>query len=58
MLPRWWNARSRCISTELVEVQPVVAVLAHIEAQRGRIPFAIVSGSPRVSVVRTIENLG
>ncbi len=39
-------------------VQPIAAVVAHIYAQHGQIPFAIVSGSPRASIDRTLEILG
>ncbi len=39
-------------------IQPIASVLAHIEADHGRIPFAIVSGSPRVSIEKTLELLG
>ena len=39
-------------------LEPVAAVLAIIQAEHGRIPFAIVSGSPRASVTRTLTQLG
>jgi beta-phosphoglucomutase family hydrolase len=39
-------------------VQPVAAVLKIIEAAAGQIPFAIVSGSPRDSIARTLQTLG
>ena len=42
----------------LPEVQPVHCVLAHIHAQYGKIPFAIVSGSPRASIFKTLNSLG
>ena len=42
----------------LPELKPVAAVLACVEAEHGRIPFAIVSGSPRASIHRTLETLG
>ncbi len=42
----------------LAELQPIASVLAHIEANHGRIPFAIVSGSPRASIDRTLSVLG
>jgi beta-phosphoglucomutase family hydrolase len=41
----------------LPELQPVAAVLEHVEAQHGQIPFAIVSGSPRSSIHRTLTQL-
>lgn len=44
---------------ELVtELKPIDSVLAHIEAQYGRIRFAIVSGSPRAGICRTLTQLG
>jgi HAD superfamily hydrolase (TIGR01509 family) len=38
-------------------IQPISGVLRHIEAQSGRIPFAVVSGSPRDSVIQTLSAL-
>ncbi len=38
----------------LPQLEPVPEVLEHIEAQHGRIPFAVVSGSSRESIVRTL----
>lgn len=44
---------------ELVpELKPIPAVLAHVEAQHGRIPLAIVSGSPRAGIHRSLTQLG
>ena len=42
----------------LPEVQPIAAVVAHIKAQHQRIPFAVVSGSPRDSIRQTLTTLG
>jgi HAD superfamily hydrolase (TIGR01509 family) len=42
----------------LPEVRAVASVVAHIDKQYGRIPFAVVSGSPHASVVRTLTALG
>ena len=42
----------------LPEVQPIASVVAHIKAQHERIPFAVVSGSPRDSIMRTLTTLG
>lgn len=39
------------------EVQPIASVVAQIEAQHGKIPLAVVSGSPRQSIVRTLTAL-
>lgn len=38
----------------LPDLQPVPEVLEHIEAQHGRIPFAVVSGSNRASIVKSL----
>ena len=42
----------------LDRVKPVAAVLEHVHARHGSIPLAIVSGSPRDSVIRTLTTLG
>ncbi len=42
----------------LEHVQPVASVVEHIHAQRGHIPLAIVSGSPCLSIRRTLSALG
>jgi HAD superfamily hydrolase (TIGR01509 family) len=39
----------------LPELKAVPEVLEHIEASRGKLPFAVVSGSTRESVVRSLE---
>ena len=44
--------------TMLHEVKPIDSVLAHAEAQFGHLPLAIVSGSPRLTIERTLEALG
>jgi HAD superfamily hydrolase (TIGR01509 family) len=41
----------------LDRVRPVASVAAHIAAQHGRIPLAVVSGSPRLSIERTLAAL-
>lgn len=41
----------------LHELQPVPEVLEHIHEAHGRIPFAVVSGSARDSVVKSLETL-
>jgi HAD superfamily hydrolase (TIGR01509 family) len=38
----------------LPQLKPVPEVLEHIEEQQGRIPFAVVSGSSRESIVKTL----
>ena len=43
--------------TMLDELKPVAAVLAVVEAQHGRLPMAIVSGSPRLTIERTLATL-
>jgi HAD superfamily hydrolase (TIGR01509 family) len=40
------------------QLQPIPDVLAEIHRAHGQIPFAVVSGSPRDSVVRTLTALG
>lgn len=40
----------------LPQVQPVPEVVAHIHEAHGRIPLAVVSGSPRESVLTTLRN--
>lgn len=41
----------------LPELKPVPEVLEHIEAERGRVPFAVVSGSTRESVTASLVSL-
>ena len=41
----------------LAEVEPIASVVDHIYAQHGHIPLAIVSGSPRDSILRTLSAL-
>jgi HAD superfamily hydrolase (TIGR01509 family) len=41
----------------LDQVRPIASVAAHISAQHGRIPLAVVSGSPRLSIERTLKAL-
>jgi HAD superfamily hydrolase (TIGR01509 family) len=42
----------------LHELKPVAEVLEHIEAMQGKIPFAVVSGSTRESIVKTLTAVG
>jgi len=42
----------------LPELKPVPEVLEHIDAQQGRIPFAVVSGSTRESIVKSLTTVG
>ena len=44
--------------TMLDGLKPVASVLAHVVAQHGKLPMAIVSGSPRLTITRTLETLG
>lgn len=44
--------------TGVADVKPIASVLAHILDAHGRIPLAIVSGSPRGNVQRTLATLG
>ncbi len=52
-------ARKENLYYELLpQLQPVPEVLEHIETMHGRIPFAVVSGSTRESVVKSLSTLG
>jgi HAD superfamily hydrolase (TIGR01509 family) len=42
----------------LDEVKPIDPMLALVREAHGRVPMAIVSGSPRLTVTRTLEGLG
>ena len=42
----------------LPELQPMTEVVAVLDEWRGRLPFAIVSGSPRASIESTLDKLG
>ena len=42
---------------QLPNLKPVPEVLEHIDAQQGRIPFAIVSGSSRESIVKSLTTV-
>lgn len=42
----------------LTELEPVYAVLDHVNEAHGRIPLAIVSGSPRASIFHSLGLLG
>lgn len=44
--------------TMLGQVRPIAAVAAHVALQHGHLPMAIVSGSPRLTILRTLEALG
>ena len=51
--------RKEALYFELLhELQPVPEVLEHILESHGRIPFAVVSGSARDSVEKSLETLG
>jgi HAD superfamily hydrolase (TIGR01509 family) len=39
-------------------LKPVPEVLEHIDAMQGKIPFAVVSGSTRASIVKTLTAVG
>jgi HAD superfamily hydrolase (TIGR01509 family) len=39
-------------------LKPVPEVLEHINAQQGRIPYAVVSGSTRKSIVKSLTTVG
>ena len=51
--------RKEALYFELLhELQPIPEVLEHILESHGRIPFAVVSGSARDSVEKSLETLG
>jgi beta-phosphoglucomutase family hydrolase len=51
--------RKEALYYELIhQLQPVPEVLEVIRAQHGKIPFAVVSGSTRESVTRSLDALG
>lgn len=52
------EAKERYYNELIEELQAVPEVLAHIEDQQGRIPFAVVSGSTRDSVELSLRTLG
>ncbi len=43
--------------TMLDQVHPIANVAAHVAKQHGHLPMAIVSGSPRLTIERTLEAL-
>ncbi|MDR3608751.1 MAG: HAD family phosphatase [Oligoflexia bacterium] len=50
--------RDRLYFEYLPKVQPVAEVIEHVHDGFGRIPMAVVSGSPRASVIKTLTYLG
>jgi HAD superfamily hydrolase (TIGR01509 family) len=42
----------------LPQLKSIPEVVEHIEAQHGRIPFAVVSGSNRASIVKSLSTVG
>jgi beta-phosphoglucomutase family hydrolase len=50
--------KERLYHAQLPELQGIPEVVEHIEAQHGRIPFAVVSGSRRQSVIGSLTALG
>ena len=50
--------KEKLYHSQLPELQGIPEVIEHIEAQHGRIPFAVVSGSRRQSVVGSLTALG
>lgn len=42
----------------LPRLEPITEVLEHIEAMHGRVPFAVVSGSTRESVIKSLTAVG
>jgi len=50
--------KERLYHAQLPELKAIPDVVEHIEAQHGRIPFAVVSGSRRRSVIGSLMALG
>jgi beta-phosphoglucomutase family hydrolase len=50
--------KEKLYHAQLAELQGIPEVIEHIEAQHGRIPFAVVSGSRRNSVIGSLTALG
>jgi beta-phosphoglucomutase family hydrolase len=50
--------KEKLYHSQLPELQGIPEVIEHIEAQHGRIPFAVVSGSRRQSVIGSLTALG
>ncbi len=51
--------RKEQLALELIDrVEPIASVVAHIHRQHGHLPMAIVSGSPRLTIQRTLKILG
>jgi beta-phosphoglucomutase family hydrolase len=50
--------KERLYHAQLPELKAIPDVVEHIEAQHGRIPFAVVSGSRRKSVIGSLTALG
>ena len=58
MSPAAIVARKEALYFDLLpQLQPVASVLEHMKAAHGKTLFAIVSGSPRESITRTLEFL-
>lgn len=59
MSPAATARRKELLYFELLpQLRPVASVLSVIERERGRVPFAVVSGSPRESITNTLRVLG
>jgi HAD superfamily hydrolase (TIGR01509 family) len=52
------HRRENLYFSHLPGLKPIPEVLEHINAQQGRIPFAVVSGSTRESIVRSLTTVG
>ena len=50
--------KEKLYHAQLPELQGIPEVIEHIDAQHGRIPFAVVSGSRRNSVIGSLTALG
>ena len=52
------NHKENYYYDQLPQLKPVPEVIEHVEAQFGKIPFGIVSGSTRESVVNSLTTIG
>ena len=57
-IPEFAHRKESLYYNLIHQLQPVPEVLEQIHLQHGKIPFAVVSGSTRESVVRSLQTLG
>ena len=52
------DSKEHLFMQNIAQLRPVPEVLEHINLSHGKIPFAVVSGSPRASVELSLQTLG